>query len=152
MRPVEWPLVGRRDEVAWLDGLLAAVEAGQGGVAVLTGPAGIGKTRLLDELARRHQPSTLVLRGRASEFERTFPFGVVIDVLDDYLKSMDGAALDAEFPEDGGYETVAGFVLAHLGSIPRAGEAFDAQGLRFEVLEASPTAVLRVRVRRAAPG
>lgn len=98
MRPVEWPLVGRRDEVAWLDGLLAAVEAGQGGVAVLTGPAGIGKTRLLDELARRHQPSTLVLRGRASEFERTFPFGVVIDVLDDYLKSMDGAALDALDP------------------------------------------------------
>jgi Mg2+/Co2+ transporter CorC len=60
-----------------------------------------------------------------------------------------GAALDAELPEDEGYETVAGFVLARFGSIPRRGDAFESQGIRFEVLEATPSAVIKVRARRA---
>ena len=63
-----------------------------------------------------------------------------------------GSALDVELPEDEGYETVAGFVLARFGSIPRAGDSFEAQGVRFEVLEASPTAVLKVRARHSAAG
>ena len=58
------------------------------------------------------------------------------------------SALGTEIPEDDGYETVAGFVLEHFGSIPKAGDAFEAHGTRFEVAEASPTAVLRVRARR----
>jgi len=58
------------------------------------------------------------------------------------------SALGTEIPEDDGYETVAGFVLEHFGSIPKAGDAFEAHGTRFEVTEASPTAVLRVRARR----
>lgn len=58
------------------------------------------------------------------------------------------SALGIEIPEDDGYETVAGFVLAHFGSIPKSGDAFESHGTRFEVAEASPTAVLRVRARR----
>ena len=56
-------------------------------------------------------------------------------------------AIGTEIPEDAGYETVAGFVLERFGSIPRAGDSFVSHGLRFEVLEASPTTVLRVRAR-----
>jgi putative hemolysin len=33
------------------------------------------------------------------------------------------------------YQTVAGFVLAQLGRVPREGETFDWQGYRFEVLD-----------------
>jgi CBS domain containing-hemolysin-like protein len=60
------------------------------------------------------------------------------------------AALGAAIPEDEGFETVAGFALARFGSIPRAGDGFEAHGVRVEVTEASPAAVLAVRVRRLA--
>jgi CBS domain containing-hemolysin-like protein len=62
------------------------------------------------------------------------------------------AALGCEIPEDDAYGTLAGFVISHLGAIPRAGDSFTAHGVRFEVLEASPTAVRRVRARPAAGG
>ncbi|MFO0963394.1 MAG: hemolysin family protein [Phycisphaerales bacterium] len=55
------------------------------------------------------------------------------------------AALGIAIPEDEGYETVAGFVLARLGKIPRAGERFEAAGARFEILGATPSAILLVR-------
>jgi magnesium and cobalt transporter len=49
-------------------------------------------------------------------------------------------------PEDEGYETVAGFLLARLGRIPEIGERLDAEGARFEVVRATPTTVEIVRV------
>ena len=45
------------------------------------------------------------------------------------------------------YSTVAGLVLSHLGHVPLPGEKVEAQGLAFEVLEANPRTVLKVRVR-----
>jgi tetratricopeptide (TPR) repeat protein len=47
------PFVGRADELRRLDALGAAAMAGQGGLAVVSGEAGIGKTRLCGEVARR---------------------------------------------------------------------------------------------------
>jgi CBS domain containing-hemolysin-like protein len=57
------------------------------------------------------------------------------------------AALGIDVPEGEGFETVAGLVLARLGRIPRVGDWFVDHGARFEVTEASATAVRRVRVR-----
>jgi putative hemolysin len=45
------------------------------------------------------------------------------------------------------YSTVAGLVLSHLGHVPLPGEKVEGQGLSFEVLEANPRTVLKVRVR-----
>jgi MoxR-like ATPase len=60
-------LVGRRAEIQALESALAGVLAGRGGCAVITGEAGIGKSRLIRELARmaagRHVP---VVMGRRS--------------------------------------------------------------------------------------
>jgi len=47
------PLYGRATELAALTGAWSAARAGAGQVAVITGEAGIGKTRLVAELARR---------------------------------------------------------------------------------------------------
>ncbi len=58
------------------------------------------------------------------------------------------SALGVAIPEDEGYETVAGFILARLGSIPRAGDTFEAAGARFEITGATPAAILLVRVQR----
>ena len=45
------PIVGRERELAWLRGTWRQVERGRGRVLVVSGPAGIGKTRLAAELA-----------------------------------------------------------------------------------------------------
>lgn len=88
-------LVGRRAEVERLTAAFASLAPDRGAVAVVAGAPGIGKTRLLDELARRiDDDRAVVLHGRASEFERSFPFGVFVDALDDYLRSQPDQVLD----------------------------------------------------------
>jgi CBS domain containing-hemolysin-like protein len=50
--------------------------------------------------------------------------------------------------ENEGYETVGGYLLAHVGRVPHVGEAFELDGLAVEVLEAERRRITRVRVRR----
>jgi CBS domain containing-hemolysin-like protein len=47
-----------------------------------------------------------------------------------------------------GYETVGGYLLAHVGRVPTVGETFELDGLSVEVLEAEHRRINRVRVRR----
>ncbi len=63
--------------------------------------------------------------------------------------------LEARIPEDDDFDTVAGYVLERLGRVPEQGESFEADGLRFEILEASPTRIERLAIQRSedeAPG
>ena len=46
-------LLERQGELARIDGLLGAARAGRGGVLLITGPAGIGKSVLLTEARER---------------------------------------------------------------------------------------------------
>lgn len=56
--------------------------------------------------------------------------------------------LGIRLPE-GRYTTLAGVILERLGRIPEAGEHVEVDGWRLEVVEASPVAILSVRVSRA---
>ena len=88
-------LVGRSEESAVLDRVLDAVDAGLPAALELTGEAGIGKSRLLTELATRADArNLLVLAGSGSEFERELPFSVFVDALDDYLRALDPGRFD----------------------------------------------------------
>ena len=49
-------------------------------------------------------------------------------------------------PDDPAYATLGGFVLAHLGFIPRGGESFDYGGFHFTVLEMDRRRVAHVKV------
>lgn len=62
------PLVARRAELAILTGAIEATRRGQGDAVLLTGEAGVGKTRLLIETQREaERRGVLVLKGRAVE-------------------------------------------------------------------------------------
>lgn len=57
------------------------------------------------------------------------------------LNELLGARLDAD-----GVETVAGWLIERIGRIPREGEAFELEGLRFLVLSAEPVRVSKLKI------
>jgi DNA-binding NarL/FixJ family response regulator len=93
-------LVGRVDELGSLERILDELDRGHRGAVELAGEPGIGKTRLLKELAARAEArGHLVLWEAASELERGLPFCVFLDALDDYVAGLEPerlAALDDE--------------------------------------------------------
>jgi CBS domain containing-hemolysin-like protein len=136
-------------------------------------PEAMTLNRLLEESRRRHSQMALVV----DEFGTFVGVATIEDVLeqivgeiqDEYDEEematrrlsenvlvVDGAlslrdlADDYEIvlPRDAGYETLAGFVLARLGSIPRGGESFVFETRRYTVLEMDGRRVARVRVEK----
>lgn len=74
------PLVGRSAELTQLRHALQRARQGYGGAVLVTGEAGVGKTRLLEELAFDVTADHL-LRGQFYEAERALPLHGWIDVL-----------------------------------------------------------------------
>jgi DNA-binding NarL/FixJ family response regulator/tetratricopeptide (TPR) repeat protein len=88
-------LVGRGQELALLDRVLEAVAAGGPGFLAVVGEPGIGKTSVMERLSElASERNWLVLAGRAAEFERELPFGLLVDALDDYLATLDHRKLE----------------------------------------------------------
>jgi len=89
-------LVGRGRELAEIEGALDQLTGGQPWLVQIAGEPGIGKSRLLAELCRSgEERGYLVLEGRAAEFERDIPFGLIVDALNDYLGSLEPSLLRA---------------------------------------------------------
>jgi putative hemolysin len=63
------------------------------------------------------------------------------------LESQYGLVL----PKDGGFETLAGFVLARLQKIPAAGDAFDFEGHRYSVEEMEAHRIAKVKIEALEP-
>src|SRR5829696_7182712 len=77
----ELPLVGRADQLAALRHAHAAARP-DGGLAVIEGEAGIGKTRLAGELAdRARSRGAVVLSARCHDDEAGLPYGPVVELL-----------------------------------------------------------------------
>jgi ATP/maltotriose-dependent transcriptional regulator MalT len=95
MSDVSDRLVGRDPELGLLSAKIGAATAGEPGFIALSGEPGIGKTRLLAELAdAASEREMLALQGSAAEFERDLPFGLLVDALDAYLEALDPAAFE----------------------------------------------------------
>jgi DNA-binding SARP family transcriptional activator/predicted ATPase len=76
----ELPLVGRVTEIQQVREILGRTWEGQGSVVALIGEAGVGKTRLLAELAAEAGGrGGRVLVGRCYEAEQILPFAVWVD-------------------------------------------------------------------------
>lgn len=72
---------------------------------------------------------------------------VSLDRLREVLK------IETLFPgeEEGGYHTMAGFVMTQLGRVPKVSDSFVWEGLRFEVMDMDRHRVDRVLVNRPLP-
>lgn len=94
------PFVGREAALARLERAFARAEAGEGRALFVTGEPGIGKTRLVEELARRVRPrGARILAGRCFEDDAQRPYGPFAEILDDYVAATEEAQLAADlFP------------------------------------------------------
>ncbi len=84
--PATSALLERESDIAAIERLLDSSRAGAGGLLIVEGPAGAGKTSLLDacgELAPAREMLGLLARG--GEYERDFPYGVVRQLFEPLL-------------------------------------------------------------------
>ncbi|MGY1665577.1 BTAD domain-containing putative transcriptional regulator [Geodermatophilus sp. SYSU D00696] len=87
-------LLDRDREVAAVHAALDDLTAGEHGVLLVEGPAGIGKSRLLAETRRlAAERSVRVLAARGSQLERSFGFGIARQLFEPLLAGERGEAL-----------------------------------------------------------
>ena len=82
-------MVGRAVELARLRELAARV--GDPAVVLVTGEAGIGKTRLVSELVATLDPSTPVLAGQGSQGAPGRPFQLLLEAVEPLVEAWDAA-------------------------------------------------------------
>ncbi|TMC99746.1 MAG: hypothetical protein E6J03_12600, partial [Chloroflexi bacterium] len=109
-------LVGRDAELAALDAALDRAVAGDPGVVVVEGEAGIGKSRLVGEwTVRARARGAAVLAGRCDELGRALPLQPVLDALGEHLAGLDSGAVSALL---GPEAAVLGDPLLTAGAMP----------------------------------
>jgi ABC-type oligopeptide transport system substrate-binding subunit/DNA-binding SARP family transcriptional activator len=91
-------LIGRDDEMAFLNETWRRAEEGQGRVVLMSGEAGVGKSFLAEEFANRLRfQGVRVLWGNCYEYGRALPYQPVAEALRSVLAAMTAAEL-ADFP------------------------------------------------------
>ena len=87
-RTLQAPLIGRDEELATLRSAATRTTTGpDGAIALMLGDAGMGKSRLLDELVSHLGDDMLVLRGSGHSVGAR-PFGLIADVLEPLIELM----------------------------------------------------------------
>src|SRR5262245_23728236 len=89
------PFTGRAAELARLERRLEEARGGRGGVAMLVGEPGIGKTRTREEFAETAQEA-FVLWGRSYEGAAARPYGPFAEAIAEYAHKADAETLRAD--------------------------------------------------------
>ncbi len=144
------PLVGRDRELGLLQGLVRRLAGGKGGASFVLGDAGLGKSRLLEELRKSlpgPAPAVTWLEGRCISHGETLPYWPFLQMLREAFGIADQDSLDAVkgklsggvrdlFPESWGE------ILPFLGylfsvrfseEIDERGKYLDPQGLKAQI-------------------
>ncbi len=83
------PFVGREDEHAWLLKRWSASQRWQGGLTLVAGEAGIGKTRLMEQVLEQVAlQGGVIMSGRCYELNGALPFQAIHDALRNYLADL----------------------------------------------------------------
>lgn len=114
------PFVGRTSELARLEAKLREAQIGQGGLVMLAGEPGIGKTRILEEFAETARSAGVtVLWGRCYEGDAARPYGPFVEAIAHHARTADVADLQDDLGSGAG--PLARLVPAlreHLPDIP----------------------------------
>jgi DNA-binding SARP family transcriptional activator len=135
--------VGRERELALLDEALAAARGGRGRLVLLSGEAGIGKSRLTEELAGRAQDmGARVLWGRCWEAGGAPAYWPWVQALRAYVRDSETEALREQLGR--GTEDVAQLLpeLLELFGDPPEPPSADSEDARFRLFD-STAAFLR---------
>ena len=143
----ETTLVGRAAELARIEYALDGVLEGQYRVLAISGEPGIGKTRLLSELAPlASRRGCTVLSGRGTELEREAPFAALVEALDEFLGSLPKGQLEdlgERLPHLGGvFPTLGSLVEVRPGPAEERYRHHRAIGAMLEELAAARPLVL----------
>ena len=122
-------LIGRERERAALDSLIASAAAGNGYAAMLSGEPGIGKTRLLLEVAAdARAEGAIVCFGTCGEREGRPPYDPWAEILTQYVRTLEPGFFRAR---EGGGEAAA--IVAAV--VPELEWAADAKSERLSLEE-----------------
>jgi len=88
------PFVGRDSELGLLRSLVDRLDDGNGRVVVVSGEAGIGKSRILLEMIETVPAAVTQVHGRSSSADRRAPWHVVVDLLRDAFDIGEGVESD----------------------------------------------------------
>ncbi len=80
------PLVGRDFEQTVLERTMDGLREGRGTIVSIIGEAGIGKTRLMNEVRSEYSDVIRFIEGRAVSYAQSFPYSPIRDLLRDWLR------------------------------------------------------------------
>jgi class 3 adenylate cyclase/tetratricopeptide (TPR) repeat protein len=136
--PARMPFVGREAERQRLDQRLAEMQGGHGGIVMVAGEPGLGKTRLAEELARQAARQGLeVLWGHCFEGEWTPPYTPFAEVIEALVLVVNPEELRADLGPGG--PPLAQLVPAIRKVLPDLAEPVSLQPdeERFRLLDAA---------------
>ena len=140
--------MGRREELAALEAALARAQEGFGSVVLVASEAGMGKSRLISELAGRAESNdmTVVVGECVPLAEWELPYAPIVVALRSLVRQWDMAELEA-LPGPAGHELAAlmpelAFGRDHVSSRPAGA---GAQARVFEQLAALLTSAARAK-------
>jgi DNA-binding CsgD family transcriptional regulator len=115
-------LVGRAPHLAALESCLDRAVAGHGHVVLVSGDAGVGKTRLVAETAARANDRGMqVLRGTCYETDRALPYAPLADMVRAFLmRDPASVQLLADLPNSGELVTLLPELRPHLPAEPQS--------------------------------
>jgi predicted ATPase/DNA-binding SARP family transcriptional activator len=131
------PFVGREDSLAWLRARWSDARGGSGGLAIIAGDPGIGKTRLASELARAaHEQGATVLLGRCYE-ELLISYQPFVEAFGRYVAALSPEVLRGQIGTDGAQ--LAQLVPELARRLPDLSEPVsgDSEGERYRLFEAA---------------
>jgi hypothetical protein len=139
-------LVGRNDELAQLQAAVAAARTGFGGLSLIAGEPGIGKSRLVEQVAQL-AGGLQVEWGRCWEAGGAPAYWPWIQVLRPLLRGQQGAELIAT--TGAGAHRLAEILPETVDSAPgQAGPRLEPEQARFQLMDAIATVIVEAARRR----